>query len=98
MNKYIFTIHRAIDEKGNIIPETYYTSCSEAYREDGTKRLLHNEISVTFLVVDGSIYVLDGWHIGTQDYDLDEGDDETIEYYHPGLSEQILERLREMNK
>lgn len=94
--KYIFTLEKAVDENGKVIPGTYCVDCSEGYREDGTRKLLHNEISVTFRVVNGGIYVLDGWHIGTEDYDLDEGDDFTLEYYHPGLTEQILERLEAM--
>ena len=89
--KYIFTVDKAVDSNGDII---YSLDCCEGFRPDGTRKLLHNEISAEFKLNGNELYVISGWHIGTSDYTLDEGDNFTIEYYHPGLTEQVLEYLK----
>lgn len=93
MRKYVFTVANAINNAGKVIPGVYDLDCNECCC-DGTRKLLHNEISARFKVKGNEMYILSGWHIGTEDYDLDEGDDYTIERYHPGLTEQVLEYLK----
>ena len=74
----------------------YDFMCQSAYRPDGTKKYLHNEVAVTFKLVNGEPYILSGYHIGTQDFDFDEGDpwDDYVEYYQPGITAQVLERIK----
>ena len=84
--------------KLNKTDNAYYMDCNEAILEDGNRRLLHNEVGCSFIVDNGNIKVLSGWHIGTEDFDFDEGDDWVLEHYHPGITEQLLEEVRKYEK
>ena len=88
--RYIFCLQKQSE------PDTYNFMCQSAYRPDGTKKFLHNEVDVEFRLVDGKPYILSGYHIGTQDFDFGEGDpwDDYVEYYQPGITEQVLERIK----
>ncbi len=83
--KYILGLEK--NEDGS-----YSVECNTAII-DGQKQLLHNELSCTFTVADTSIHVTNGWHIGTEDFDLTEGDDWVLEKYHPGITKQILAEI-----
>ena len=87
--QYIFELQN----KGS---DVYEFMCQDAYRPDGTKKYLHNEVAVTFKLVNGEPYILSGWHIGTEDFGFDEGDswDDYVEYYQPGITQQVLERIK----
>lgn len=80
---------------------TYNLFCNEVLRPDGTKKLLHNETDVTFQLRAGGawFYILSGWHIGTEDFELDEGDswDDYVEYYHPGITRQVMDMIQSGN-
>ena len=93
--KYIFNVDYAFKEDGTQFFDIYDVMCQEGITDTGKKKLLHNEIDVQFKVINNEIYVLGGWHIGTEDYNLEEGDDYTLEYYHPGITEQILAQMKE---
>lgn len=101
--KYLFNVSEAISfnyetKECEIIPETYQMLCQAIELPDGTKKLLHNELDMTFKIVDGSIEIVEGWHIGTEDFGLEKGDEWVIEYYHPGITEQILEKVKEFEE
>lgn len=86
---YVFNIRE-------VAPETYNFMCRSVLLPDGTEKYLHNEVDVTFKLVDGEPYIISGSHIGTSDFDFDEGDswDDCVEYYHPGITQQVLERIK----
>ena len=87
--QYIFRLHKTGSD-------TYNFMCQAMQKPDGTKKWLHNEVDVTFKLVNGEPYILSGYHIGTQDFDFDKGDpwDDYVEYYQPGITEQVLERIK----
>lgn len=87
--KYIF----ALENRGR---GKYGFMCQSAYKPDGTETYLHNETDVTFKLVNGKPHILSGFHIGTEDFDFDEGDpwDDYVEYYHPGITDQVLTRIQ----
>ena len=77
----------------------YYMDCSEAIMDDGNRKLLHNEVGCSFVVVNGEIEVLSGWHIGTEDFEWHEkGYEWVLERYHPGITEQLLKEVYEYEK
>lgn len=84
--KYLFNLNQT--------DNAYYADCSEAEIR-GEKKLLHNEVGFSFVLEDDEIHVIEGWHIGTEDFDFseDEGDDCNyyVEHYHPGLLRQVKE-------
>lgn len=76
----------------NKTDNVYYMDCNTAII-NGKRKLLHNEVGCSFLLEDGNIRVLSGWHIGTEDFEWteDEGDFTwVLEKYHPGITEQLL--------
>lgn len=86
--EYVISLHK---DDG-----TYYMECSEAVI-NGEKKLLHNEISCGFVIEDGKMVVLNGWHIGTDDFSWSEkGYDWVLEEYHPGITEQIMKIVEGM--
>lgn len=86
--EYVISLHK--DGK------VYYMECNEAVI-NGEKKLLHNEISCGFVIEDGKIVVLNGWHIGTDDFSWSEkGYDWVLEEYHPGITEQIMKAVEGM--
>lgn len=79
----------------NKVDDEYNMFCNTLIRDNGTKKLLHNEISCEFIIENGNIVVLSGWHIGTEDFDWDErGYDWVLEKYHPGITEQLLDEVK----
>ena len=74
---------------------TYSVACNEAVKEDGTKKLLHNEISCAIEVKDGVIAMKGGYHIGTEDFEWSDKEGPeyawVLEEYHPGITEQIID-------
>ena len=87
--KYVINLNKA--------DNSYYADCSTAII-DGEEKMLHNEVGFSFIKNDdGSLHVTDGWHIGTEDFDFseNEGDDCAyyVEYYHPGLLDQVKEMV-----
>ena len=81
--------------KVNKTDNAYYCDCNEVIDENGNVRLLHNEIGFSFIIVDGKMKQLGGWHIGTEDFDFNEMEDWVIEHYHPGLTEQLMSTMEE---
>lgn len=79
--------------------ENFVAMCHSAII-NGKLFTLHNEISFTFKINDGEIDVIGGWHVGTTDFTFskEEGDncEEYIEEYHPGLIEQLKNKLKEL--
>lgn len=101
--KYLFNVSEAISynyetKQCEIMPETYQMLCQTVLLPDGTKKLLHNELDMTFKIVDGSIEIVEGYHIGTESFGLRKGDEWMIEYYHPGITDQILEKTKEFEE
>ena len=80
----------------NKTDNAYYMDCNTAI-VDGKRKLLHNEIGCSFVYENGEIKVLSGWHIGTEDFEWAEDEaseyEWVLEYYHPGITEQIKERV-----
>ena len=80
----------------NKTDNAYYMDCNTAII-NGKRKLLHNEVGCSFLLEDGNIRVLSGWHIGTEDFEWteDEGDFTwVLEQYHPGITEQLLTLMK----
>lgn len=79
--------------------DTYSLECNQRILEDGSKKLLHNEISCLITVKGGEIGMLGGCHIGTEDFSWSdrEGRDYAwvLEEYHPGITAQIREHIAE---
>ena len=88
---YIFTVQKCNWERE---PNVFSLLCNSATNQWGEEILLHNELDMTFKVVDGKIELLDGWHVGTESFGLEPGDEHWIEYYHPGITEQILDKMK----
>ena len=88
--KYVICLHGDEDHG-------YFASCNEAII-NGEKKLLHNEVDFDFKMEDGKMHIFGGSHIGTEDFDFseEEGDDceHYIEFYHPGLLDQVKEMIR----
>ena len=81
----------------NKTDNAYYMDCNEAI-VDGKRKLLHNEVGCSFLVEQGKIRVLRGWHIGTEDFEWseDEGDYSwVLEQYHLGITDQLLKLVED---
>jgi hypothetical protein len=83
------------------IPEhKNFTAMCQSAIINGKSYSLHNEITLTFKIIDGKIDVVWGWHIGTEDFTFskEEGDncEEYVEDYHPGLLNQLKTKLKEM--
>lgn len=81
----------------NKTDNAYYMDCNEAI-VDGKRKLLHNEVGCSFLVEEGKIRVLGGWHIGTEDFEWTEDENNhtwVLEQYHPGIIEQLLKLVEE---
>lgn len=89
---YIFTVRRCAYEKETNV---FSLLCNSATNDWGEEIMLHNEIDIIFKIKDEKIYILEGWHVGTESYELEEGDDYTLERYHPGISEQIIAKMKE---
>ena len=83
----------------NKTDNAYYMDCNEAITDDGKRKLLHNEIGCSFIVENGEITVLSGWHIGTEDFDFNREKDGDVnwvlEKYHPGIMEQLKEVIQD---
>lgn len=92
MLDYVFEVKRCAYEKEKNV---FTILCNSATDRWGEEIMLHNEIDIIFKIKDGKIYILEGMHIGTESYELDEGDDYTLERYHPGITEQILDKMKE---
>lgn len=73
---------------------SYYAECNTAYDEEGRIRLLHNEVGFSFKKEENQIRLIEGWHIGTESFSLEPGDEDYVEHYHPGLLNQINEQLK----
>lgn len=86
---YLFNLRK-------VAPDTYNFMCQSVLLPNGTEKYLHNEVDVTFRLENGEPYILSGCHIGTQDFDFDEGDpwDDYVEHYHPGITEQVLNKIQ----
>ena len=88
-----------VDMKHFYEDEKFCATCNTAII-NGKEYLLHNEVSFSFKLVDGKIDILNGWHIGTEDFTFskEEGDDceKYIEDYHPGLLKQLKDKLKEL--
>ena len=81
----------------NKTDNAYYMDCNEAII-DGKRKLLHNEIGCGFVIEEGKIRVLHGWHIGTEDFEWteDEGDYSwVLEQYHPGITDQLFKLVED---
>lgn len=89
---YIFTVQKCNWERE---PNVFSLLCNSAENKWGEEIMLHNELDMTFKVVDGKIQLLDGWHVGTESFSLDPGDEQYIEQYHPGITEQIIKKMKE---
>lgn len=86
--KYKLWIQRVRNE-----PDVWDILCNEGIDEKGNIKYLHNELWCKVNTETGVPHILDGWHIGTEDFDLDEEDDWVLEQYHPGITEQIIEEI-----
>lgn len=93
MLDYIFTVQRCAYEREK---DVFSLLCNSATDKWGEEILLHNELDITFKIVDGEIKLLDGWHIGTESFELNPGDEAVIEQYHPGITEQIIAQVKEI--
>ena len=76
----------------------YYCDCNEAIDSNGNKRLLHNEVGFSFLLVNGKMKLLGGWHIGTEDFEFGEMEYWVLEHYHPGITEQVINKIKEIKE
>lgn len=103
MKKYIRASYYSTPEGSTYLfdlyeddPGVYNFSCNTILLPDGTEGLLHNEVVVTFKLVNGKPCILSGYHIGTEDFDFDEGDswEDYVESYHPGITEQVMDKLQ----
>lgn len=85
----------------NKTENAFYMDCSEAII-DGEKKLLHNEVGCSFVMENDEIRVLNGWHIGTEDFEWTEEEGDytwVLEQYHPGITEQLIKLVnKEYNK
>ena len=81
----------------NKTDNAYYCDCNEAIinRE---RKLLHNEVGFSFIFIDGKFKQLGGWHIGTEDFEFGEMEDWVLEYYHPGITEQVIKKAKEIKE
>ena len=79
----------------NKTDNAYYMDCDTAII-NGQRKILHNEIGCSFIMNNGNPVVLSGWHIGTEDFEWnEEGYDWVLEKYHPGITEQLIELVKE---
>jgi len=80
--------------------DLYSLDCNSLKMPDGSLKLLHNEVAVDFKVTEDGFQILSGWHIGTEDFDFEEGDswDDYVEYYHPGITEQVRSEMKRMEE
>ena len=73
--------------------ENYYCCC-DSFMKNGKECFSHNEIGFSF-TFDGDFHIIDGWHIGTEDFDFSDEEDGQeyclyyINYYHEGLLEKL---------
>lgn len=86
--KYILNLNKT--------DNAYYCDCNEAIDDNGNKKLLHNEVGFSFLLINGKMRLLGGWHIGTEDFEFGENEYWVLEYYHPGITEQVVNKAKEM--
>lgn len=89
---YKFDVRRCAYEN---LKDVYSLLCNSAENQWGEEIMLHNELDLVFRVVDGKIQIVEGWHVGTESFALLPGDEDKIEYYHPGITEQILDKMKE---
>ena len=96
--KYIIHINKIEDLKRiyNRTEDVYQIYCGTGIK-NGKEMPLHNKIYCAFVIENGNIKVLSGWHIGTEDFDWKYGEDDytwVLEKYHPGITEQIKEMIK----
>lgn len=73
----------------------YEVECQDWIDTEGNKHISHNEVWFSMIYQDGEIKVLNGWHIGAEDFDWsrDEDGNGYVNYYHHGLLNQIASQL-----
>ena len=96
--KYLIHINKIEDlkKKYNRTEDVYQIYCGTGIK-NGKEMPLHNEIYCSFVIENGNIKVLSGWHIGTEDFEWEYGEDDytwVLEKYHPGITEQIKEIIK----
>lgn len=96
MSAYYTTKDDTYCIEDNVVDGVHYVMCQRAI-VNGEEKILHNEISFSCTVKDGKADIIEGFHIGTEDFAFSKADGDDcgyyVEYYHPGLLEQFLKEV-----
>ena len=75
----------------------FYVVCDRIRTNDGRIEPLRNKSYLRLANYEKGLSIVSGYHIGMRNFDFYPGDEGVINFYQPGLWEQILIRI-EMEK